>query len=118
MSDSSTVSQSLIERNQTNGRFLPGNRGNGGRRPGSRNRFAGQVVDDVYADWQQYGPEALRRVRRENPAAYLQFVSRLLPQEAIVTSLSVRATVNPADFVGTFRAAVAALGNASPDELE
>jgi hypothetical protein len=100
----------VIERDQSTGRFVTGNIG-GGRKPGSRNRFAGQVVDDVYADWQEHGLEAIRRVRQDNPAAYLQFVSRLLPQEVIATSLSVHAAIDPANVITNFRMALAVLGN-------
>ena len=51
-----------IERDQRNGRFLAGNSGNGGRKPGSRNKLAESFVADLKEIWEEHGITALERV--------------------------------------------------------
>lgn len=70
------------------GRFLTGNNGSGGRRRGSRNRLAEAFVADVYEEYCQHGKDALRRVREDNPFAFLSMVVRLLPQKYEVEATS------------------------------
>jgi hypothetical protein len=62
--------------------WRPGESGNLlGRPKGSRNKLAGQFIDDLYADWQQHGAEVITRVREEDPAAYLRTVAQVLPRD-------------------------------------
>lgn len=59
-------------------RFRPGNPG---RPKGSRNKLGEAFIQDLYADWQANGPEAIERVRRERPDVYLKVIASLLPQK-------------------------------------
>jgi len=105
MSDTSTT----IERDERNGRFLPGNSGNGGRKPGSRNKLGEAFVEDLRDCWQQHGAEALQRVARDDPATLLKVIASLLPKD-----LNLNVGVNVETFVQTFRSAQAMLGNDPP----
>jgi hypothetical protein len=60
------------------GRFVTGNTGGPGRRPGARNRLSRQFLADLEADWAQNGPKVIERVRRDDPAAYLRVVATLV----------------------------------------
>jgi hypothetical protein len=44
------------------GRFLVGNPGNGGRRPGARSLLGEQFLDDLQCEWQRRGKDALREL--------------------------------------------------------
>jgi hypothetical protein len=63
------------------GRFLAGNSGNGGRKRGSRNKLGEAFLQDLYADWQQHGPQVIETCRRNKPEVYLKVVASLLPKE-------------------------------------
>jgi hypothetical protein len=101
----------IAERDRTTGRFLAGNSGNGGRKPGSRNKLGEQFVADLRDAWLEHGIEALKRCATEEPAAFVKVVAGLLPRDV---SLSID-VVDPAEFATKFRTAVALLGN-SPDD--
>jgi len=45
------------------GRFIAGNSGNGGRKPGSRAKLGEAFVADLCADWEKHGIETIARVR-------------------------------------------------------
>lgn len=61
--------------------FECGKSGNPAGRPrGSRNRVAERFLGAVLRDFAAHGDEAIRRVRTEDPAAYLRLVSSLLPR--------------------------------------
>ena len=62
------------------GRFLPGNSGNGGRRPGSRNKLAQEFIDTAYKLWKEGGEEALREVMLKQPAKFCALIAALQPQ--------------------------------------
>ena len=67
------------------GRFVSGNNG-GGRPKGSRNKLTTEFLDDLYAKWQQHGPDVLERVIRDDPAAFLRTVAQILPKEIDVNA--------------------------------
>ena len=71
----------IQDKDPQTGRFLPGNSGFGGRPKGSKNKLAETFIDDVYADWQEHGPQVLETVRRENPSVYLRCVAGLIPAQ-------------------------------------
>jgi hypothetical protein len=81
MSDTATV-----ERDKQNGRFLPGNGGNGGRKPGSRNKLGEEFIQQFAADVAEHGKSVIERVRVEKPEVYLKVWADLLPRK---TELSV-----------------------------
>ena len=71
------------DRDETSGRFLPGNSGcGGGRRLGSRNFLTGEFLDDLRETWGTHGKTALDRCAKEDPVAFCQLVARLLPAKA------------------------------------
>lgn len=65
------------------GRFLTGNSG-GGRKRGSRNRLTETFIAAVEADFAEYGPDALAKLRDDDPAAYLRIVASLVPRDLIL----------------------------------
>jgi hypothetical protein len=69
----------MADRDDKNGRFLPGNSGNGGRKPGSRSKLASEFIDALHADFEQNGAAVIAKVRIENPSAYLKVVANLMP---------------------------------------
>ena len=66
------------------GRFLTGNIGGPGRRPGSRNRLGEDFIAAIHDDWTQHGAAVLAKVRKSNPAAYLRVVASLIPQRLAI----------------------------------
>ena len=69
------------------GRFLTGNSG-GGRKVGSRNRLNAQMLDDLYAEWQEGGRFALKQMRLLDPSGFVKVCASLLPKhiDAVLTA--------------------------------
>lgn len=65
------------------GRFVTGNIG-GGRRKGSRNRLTETFIAAVESDFAEHGPDALAKLRADDPAAYLRIVASLVPRDLIL----------------------------------
>jgi hypothetical protein len=90
------------------GRFLTGNIGGPGRRPGSRNKLGEDFIAAVHDDWVQHGAAVLAKVRKSSPAAYLRVVAGLVPPrlaiggdtEAPPVNLSVLSDNELAEFSG------------------
>ena len=62
--------------------WQPGQSGNpAGRMRGSRNRLSEEVICALLRDFRQHGQEAVARVRRTQPAAYLKILALLVPRE-------------------------------------
>jgi hypothetical protein len=80
MMRNASQNKALEGRDANTGRFVSGNNG-GGRPKGSRNKLTTEFVDDLYAKWQQHGPEVLERVIRDDPAAFMRTVAQILPKE-------------------------------------
>ena len=70
-----------MDKRDKNGRFAPGNAGGPGRPKGYRAAFVEDFVRTLQADFEKHGAEAMERVRQENPSAYLQVASKLIPKE-------------------------------------
>lgn len=96
----------IIERNAKNGRFVAGNSGNGGRKPGSRNRLGEAFLEDLRDSWNAVGATALKRCADEDPAAYCRIVASLLPKD-----VNLNMTLDVAAFANNFRHALQLLGN-------
>jgi hypothetical protein len=63
-------------------RWKPGQSGNPAGRPrGVRNALSTRFLDDIYETWQKHGITALERAAKEEPAKFVNIVSRLLPRE-------------------------------------
>src|SRR5262249_44047227 len=89
MTGNTSQNKALEGRDAKTGRFVTGNNG-GGRKVGSRNKLTTEFLDDLYAKWQQHGPDVLERVIRDNPTAFLRTVAQILPKE-IDAALNVNA---------------------------
>lgn len=76
------VAATRAEGRGSDGRFLTGNSG-GGRPRGARNKLTESVLAIVALDFEQNGVMLLAKMREEDPATYLRFVSSLLPKDLI-----------------------------------
>jgi hypothetical protein len=108
-SDSMNDAAATSGRDRTSGRFIAGNSGNGGRKPGARGKFSDQFIQDLAAVWQDHGVPALLRVAVEEPAQFLRVCVALMPRD-VNLSLGIDASA----FARTFQDAVALLGNEVP----
>ena len=82
---SSVDNDAKVEKDPKTGRFVTGNSG-GGRPKGSRNKLGEAFLDNLYADWQENGVQALKDCRIQNPAAYVKTVASLLPKQVEVNN--------------------------------
>ena len=71
----------LPQQDEKTGRFQPGNNGGPGRPKGSRNKLGEAFLSDMLADWEEYGVDAISKVRCEKPDAYLRVVASILPRD-------------------------------------
>lgn len=63
-------------------RFEKGQSGNPGGRPkGARNKFGGRFVEALSKDFDENGEACIKRVREENPSAYLKVCAQVIPRE-------------------------------------
>src|SRR5438874_9153991 len=93
----------VIERDKKNGRFLAGNGGNGGRRPGARNKLGEQFLADLKTVWASDGIDALRRCARDDPTGFCRIISGLLPRDL---NINHDVTVDALGFAEKFRNAL------------
>lgn len=62
--------------------WKPGQSGNPNGRPkGSRNKLGEAFIEDMHADWEAHGKDAIVRVRTEKPEQYLKVVASILPKD-------------------------------------
>jgi len=65
-----------------NGKFAPGYSGNpGGSLEATRRSFNKDFLLALAADFKRHGPEAIAKVRKQQPAAYLKVCALLVPRE-------------------------------------
>jgi uncharacterized protein DUF5681 len=94
--------------------WQPGVSGNpAGRTRGSRNKLSEEVICALLRDFRQHGQEAVARVRRTQPAAYLKILALLVPREHkvehrnLIKELSDEQLEAMIEFIETSRAAQA-----------
>jgi hypothetical protein len=98
-------------RDPETGQFLVGHSGNGGRKPGSRNKLAGALVDALHDDFSQHGIAAIERVRAEDPVAYLRVICAILPKELdIALNVNSDLFAEARDFAQAYRLAKSYIG--------
>src|SRR5438093_1383329 len=81
-SSSLVAGATTVCRAQTTGRVLPGNKRNGDREKGARNRLSEQFLQAIADDFELHGVEAIECVRLNRPHDYLKVVASLLPSKA------------------------------------
>ena len=61
--------------------FKPGQSGNPAGRPkGSRNKLAEALLDDLYAEWQEQGRDAIKKMAEKNPGDFVKVVASTMPK--------------------------------------
>jgi len=55
----------------------------GGRLKGSRNILSTALIETLSKEWREYGDEAVRIMRVENPANFVKTVAAIVPREFI-----------------------------------
>ena len=65
--------------------FQPGQSGNPTGRPkGSKNKLTEVFLSAMAEDFAEHGPEAIARVRTDDPAIYLKIIGSLLPRKLVL----------------------------------
>src|SRR5499427_466077 len=65
-----------------NGKFAPGYSGNpGGSLEATRRSFNKDFLLALAADFKRHGPEAIEKVRKQQPAVYMKICALLVPRE-------------------------------------
>lgn len=55
--------------------------GNPGRPKGARNKLGEQFIEALQADFQEFGKDAVVKVRTEKPDQYLKVIASLMPKD-------------------------------------
>jgi hypothetical protein len=69
------------ERDPKTGKFLAGN---SGRPAGTRNKLTTMLLNALVADFEQFGPAAVKIMRIEKPSEYVRVIASLVPKELLV----------------------------------
>lgn len=69
------------DRDKNTGQFVKGKKGGPGRPKGSRNALGEAFLQDMQADWEVHGVQAIAEVRETKPDAYLKIVASILPRD-------------------------------------
>jgi hypothetical protein len=67
--------------------FAKGTSGNpAGRKKGARDRLQTGFLEDLAADWEKHGLEAIRMMRVERPADYVRCIAGLMPKSVSLST--------------------------------
>jgi hypothetical protein len=72
-----------IQRNGA-GQFVTGHTGIGGRKLGSRNKLAEDLIRDIHTVWVERGIDALRQTAELDPAKFCALAVQVLPKDVKV----------------------------------
>ena len=65
--------------------FEPGRKKSGGRTKGARNKLSMAFVEALSKEFDAHGEEAIRIMRKENPADFLKIIAAIVPKEFEIT---------------------------------
>ena len=68
-------------RDPETGRFVSGNVGGPGRKPGSRAKLSTMFLDDLRDAWERGGAEVIAKVMKNDPSTFLRVVAGLMPKD-------------------------------------
>jgi hypothetical protein len=69
--------------------FVKGMAKIGGRVKGSRNKICARFIDDLYAEWEASGADALKVMSKEDPSGFVKVTASILPKELEVTQTQI-----------------------------
>ena len=113
MTDVNSGRTTELERNPENGQFVVGHSGMGGRPKGNRNKLGEAFVADLFEEWQRSGANALARVAKDDPTAFVRVVAQILPKEidASLTVEHVQLFAECRDYAAAFKKASEIIGS-------
>jgi hypothetical protein len=79
---------------ENTGRFLPGNSGNCGRKPGSRSKLGNAFLEALANDFDEHGVATIETVRKRDPVAYIKVVKDVLPKEVLIQAFTEHTNLN------------------------
>jgi hypothetical protein len=66
------------------GQFVRGHNGGPGRPPGSKNKLIEDFLADFHDAWRANGADALRRMVKDEPSAFVRAAVQLMPKDVLV----------------------------------
>ena len=73
-------------------RFKPGQSGNPGHVPRSKTRLGKKFIDELLANFEANGPDAIEELRTKHVDKYCQMIADMLPSETNVNVTAVSST--------------------------
>jgi hypothetical protein len=68
--------------------WMPGQSGNPAGRPmGLRPKVNERFLSDILADWESHGPQAIERMRKEDPGGYVRVMASLMDRRVYVRTV-------------------------------
>lgn len=91
-----------------------------GRPKGSRSKLAESFYNELYADWQAHGVEAISKMRTKSPGEYCKLIAYCLPKDVIFNPDQFQ-TMRPddiADFLVNLKAQLIGQANTGSEPTE
>lgn len=95
-----------------------GESGNPGGRAAHKDRFTRKFWADFHNEWEQGGPDALTRIRRDDPATFVRVAASLMPKETEVTLKNELDRMTDAELREFIQRELAASGSSSAEVEE